>query len=689
MPAEFHFLSPFWFLALAPLALLLMILARRRGGLDAWRRVVDERLLVALGVADDGPARRWPLALLGLGWVVAVIALANPTFERLEVPAFRDAAARVVALDLSQSMLAEDLAPNRLARARYKVEDLLRRGAAGQTGLVVFAGDAFAVVPLTDDAESIRAVLPVLEPDLMPVQGSRVDLGLSAALDLLRQAGVPEGEVVLLTDAAGDERARDAAAELRDAGHRLAVIGVGTEEGAPVPGVRSSRGVVLSRLEPGGLRGMAREGGGAYAGITADEGDLDRVLADAGRRVRAGEEARRIEVWRALGPWLTLLLLPLAALGFRRGWALLPVLLALNLSPAVQAPVFAADEVAPQPEVEGGGSHGRGGWRGIWERPDQQAAGALERGNYERAAELARDPARIGAARYRMGDYAGAARALQGVEDSAAHYNRGNALAMDGQLEEALAAYDEALSQSPDMEDARHNRSEVERALREQQQAQQTNQQQDQQDQQDQQGQQGQQGQQDQKGQQGRQGQDASQGDAGRSDGEQEASAADRSVDDDAGADETSAADDSDTRPDSADARGRSGEQDRDASTDSRPDGGQDSSDTENVGAGPDEETSDEARARREREAQAADDYRREARAAGGEAESDAETQSDKDIGGAGGEGKDPAQREARRAADQWLRRIPDDPGGLLRRKFMYQYRMRAGGADNIGEDPW
>ncbi|WP_200233401.1 BatD family protein [Thiohalocapsa halophila] len=471
MPDEFRLLNPGWLVALVPLALLLVGLARNGGGSGPWRRVIEPHLLAALTVGADGRPQRWPLAVLALGWLVAVIALANPTFERIEVPAFRDAAARVVVLDLSQSMLADDLAPNRLERARFKVEDILRRSRNGQVGLVVFAGDAFTVAPLTDDGETIRNMLPALSPEIMPAAGSRPGLGIQEGLKLLRQAGVRDGEVVVLTDDPGGARARSAAADLRRAGHRLAVIGVGTPEGAAVPGVRTSRGAVIAQLEEGKLRSLARHGGGDYARISVDDADLREALArDESGRVREDEDPMQADVWKELGPWVTLAVVPLAALGFRRGWLLLPAVLALNLGLVTPAPVLAqtsgggpADPAASASAAPEPGLGER--WRDLWQRPDQQAAGALAGGDYARAARLAQDPARSGAARYRLGDFDAAAEAFGAADDAQAHYNRGNALARAGRLEAALEAYDQALARAPDMADAAYNRERVQEAL--------------------------------------------------------------------------------------------------------------------------------------------------------------------------------------------------------------------------------
>jgi Ca-activated chloride channel family protein len=450
VPAELHFLRPAWFLALVPLALLLWHLARRAGAAEAWRGQIDAHLLPHLLVGGGRP-RRWRLALLGLAWLLAVTALAGPVWERQPAPAHRSAVARVILLDLSPTMLAGDVAPSRLVRARLEVLDLLRAGADGQTALIAFGAEPFLVAPLTTDTATIAAQVPSLAPDLLPVDGaSHTDLALQAAGELLAGVAGRPGEVLLVNDGLPQPASAFAAAQrLAGDGHRLSILLV-----APPPG-----GDGLATAEHGSADGaspdrdalarLAEIGGGRLVTLTADGADTRALLADPqGARDAADDEAPlSADRWREEGPWLLLLLVPLAALGFRRGW-LAPVL----------AVVFLVPSGAPQAGV----------WQDLWWRPDQQAARALAEGRAAEAAERFADPAWRAAARYRAGDYAGAAEDLAGLGGAVADYNRGNALARAGRLAEALAAYDRALVAAPGLADAAHNRELVRRLLAQQ-----------------------------------------------------------------------------------------------------------------------------------------------------------------------------------------------------------------------------
>lgn len=338
MLAEFHFLRPWWLLALLPLALLLRRIRWLRGTDHAWLKACDAHLLPYLLLHHPGGAGWLAVGLLGLGWLLAVLALAGPTWSKQPQPVFHRLDGRVIVLDLSPSMLAEDLKPSRLSRARFKIADILRRSEEGQTGLVAFAGDAFVVSPLTQDADTITALLPALDPAIMPVPGSRTELGLRKAADLLKQAGFTQGAILLVADGSSGQRALAAARTLVKEGFRVSVLAVGSAEGAPIPrpggGFVEDRSgnLVVSQLDSAALRELAAAGAGHYAELRTDNTDLDWLLSQDTllTTMNVEREQRETALWREQGSWLVLLLLPVAALAFRRGW-LLGLLLPLCL----------------------------------------------------------------------------------------------------------------------------------------------------------------------------------------------------------------------------------------------------------------------------------------------------------------------------------------------------------------------
>lgn len=446
MLADFHFLRPAWLLALPIAAWLAWRVGIGRGGKSGWLDVVDKALQpFVLSDGENISQRRWPLLAVLASAVFATLALAGPTWDRLPVPAYRSDESLIVALDLSRSMDATDVAPSRLARARLKLLDLLERRQGGQLALIVFTSNAFTVTPLTTDSQTIAALIGALSTDIMPSQGSNIEVGLAKAADLLRQAGSGRGEVLLITDAVASPRAFDLSDSLRRDGVTTSVLAVGTEQGAPIPVIgggflTDNRGqVVVPQLNFDNLERLATAGGGRFARLSAGDTDLDRLFPRdfvGSAILSADEERREADIWRDQGIWLCLALLPLVALGFRRGWVY--VLVASLAFPSQQAFAFA--------------------WSDLWLRPDQQGIRALDRDAPDQAAALFADPEWLAAARYRAGQYGASASALDGIDTADAHYNRGNALARAGELAAAIDAYDRALELAPDHEDAEFNR---------------------------------------------------------------------------------------------------------------------------------------------------------------------------------------------------------------------------------------
>jgi Ca-activated chloride channel family protein len=596
----FHFLRPWWLLVLVPWLALSWQLWRRDFDRDAWRAICDEALLPFIVEGGVPGRRRAGVLLLVLAGALAAVALAGPAWRELPQPVYRQQDAVVVVLDLSRSMDAADLNPSRLARARAKVRDLIRQRRDGQTALVVFAGDAFAVTPLTDDVNTIDALVPSLTTDMMPVRGTRTDRALHVAATLLEQAGARRGRVALITDDAGSTGLDSAVARLTQAGHRLSVIGVGTPGGAPIPvgdGAvltdAAGRTIVPRLMEPA-LRSLAQTGNGGYARLSLDDRDLAQVLGGDTPGWSSVSDVLGLtsDRWREEGPWLLLLLLPLASLAFRRGLLALTLVVLLPLP----EPALALDRGGP------------------WHNDDQRGARAFQARDYGPAAEAFRDPEWKAAALYRAGRFEQAAAALEPLRHADAMYNRGNALARLGRFDEAMELYVQVLRAEPGHDDARHNLG----LLRQRQLPP--------------------------PGQGGGQGSESAQRSPGGPDGSSPGSRQDGSASPPPVGDEPT--DDGASDP-SRDAGGS-------PRSSSAPTPGQDP-------------------------VQAPTTPREGAAAESSEADLPPASAGD-DLS----EGGD----ESRQAMEQWLRRITDDPAGLLRRKFRHQYSRRPRG--EVAETkPW
>lgn len=443
MLSELHWLRPLWWLALPVLALLWWwrrrLLVRDEG---PWAALVDAHLRPAVlrPGARSGALRQD--ALVALGLLLLVAALAGPVWQRVERPVLRLEQAHVLLLDLSPSMQRADVAPSRLGRAHFELLDLLAALDEGHTGLVAFGAEPFLVAPLTSDTATLVEQVPALTPAVLPVQGAtRPALAIEQARGLLERAGVGAGTVVLITDGVADALgALSAARSLAGAGHRLAVLAVVADPDD-------------ARLAP--WRRLATAGGGELVVARADDADLRRLLPgpDPEAPRASPDAAARPTRWRDDGPWMVLALLPLAALAGRRGWlGLLPVVVGV-VGLCGAAPGTAGPDPSSAPQV----AQSAWRWADLWHRRDQQAVAAFLAG--AAADGVFDDPRWQAAARYQGGQYEAVLALLHGQFDVAAHYNRGNALARLGRWREAIAEYDAALVLDPGHGDAQHNRA--------------------------------------------------------------------------------------------------------------------------------------------------------------------------------------------------------------------------------------
>lgn len=325
---DFQFLRPAWLLALPLLWGMALWLARRRNSEGGWAQLIDAELLASLRLDGGGKRGRSPWPWLALAWTLALLALAGPSWQQAPSLAYRGSSAWMLVLDLSPSMTATDLTPNRVTRARYALDDLLNGAQDARVGLVAFSDEPYTVTPLTDDVATIRAMLPPLAPDIMPSAGDNLAPALEQAGALLKQGGGKNAQIVVLTDGFSDPAAAFAAAKkLQSQDITVSVVGIGTSSGAPLSAagggfVQNAKGHLnLARLDTERLQQLASSGGGRYADLAQLPNLIGYLQASADRSSRATEN-KNIRVAHRLdgGVWLLPLLLLAAALLARRGW---------------------------------------------------------------------------------------------------------------------------------------------------------------------------------------------------------------------------------------------------------------------------------------------------------------------------------------------------------------------------------
>ena len=461
MLTEFHFLRPLWLLAIPLVWWLVFRLLGKWWSTANWEKIVEPHLLQFLATT---PATQktsllpWIMCFTG---TLLLLALAGPVWEKVPQPLLQKSQARVLVLDLSFSMLATDIKPTRIDRARFKLEDLLKRFVEGDTALIAYAGEAFVISPLTHDPATIAALLPGLRPNIMPVPGSRAEHAFSLAANLLSRSKSGSGHIIWITD--GIEGQDFAALENTVGRNRLSILAVGTESGSPVAlseggFLKDKNGaIVIPKLNSQPLEKLADIKQGSFTVLSIDDRDVEGIIEaeTTATDFIEDEQLRSSDKWNEEGPWLLLLALPLAASLFRRGllfsWSLLLLFGISSLPNSAQA--F--------------------GWDDLWLRTDQQAEKLFQAGAEKDAAQLFENPEWKGTAAYRTGDYEKAIEEFSRKDRPLANFNRGNSLAFAGRLEEALAAYEKVLAENPKHEDALFNHDLVEKILQEQQKKQQ------------------------------------------------------------------------------------------------------------------------------------------------------------------------------------------------------------------------
>ncbi|CRL47109.1 MULTISPECIES: tetratricopeptide repeat protein [Pseudomonas] len=441
---------PWWLLLLPVLGWLLWQLWHRQKRAGRWQMILPPAFHAALLSGGNGRDSKLPWVVLGLAWVLTVLALLGPSWQRVEQNSQKPADPLVVVLELTPEMLATDVTPNRLEQARRKLLDLLEVRSDAQTAIVVYAGSAHTLVPLSDDLSTSRNLLDALKPSLMPEAGHRADLAVSKALALLSQGALGDGRILLIGSTLTEQEREGIHKALDGHSTEFLMLGIGTAEGAPVAQedgsfLKDSEGAILvPRLDNSSLKAFAHDLGGRYRQAQLDEADLRALgLLDGPRMLRDDGQLLRLDTWADQGYWLLLPLLLLAACAGRRGWLFcLPLLLALP------QPSYAFD------------------FEDLWLRPDQRGLHLLRQDHPARAAQYFQDPQWQGVALYEAGDYSGAAQRFAQGSDAHAHYNRGNALAKSGELEAALDAYEQALELQPDLRPALTNKALVESLLK-------------------------------------------------------------------------------------------------------------------------------------------------------------------------------------------------------------------------------
>lgn len=478
---NFHFIRPWFLAAILPLLLVIVFLRKQVRAQSGWQGVLASHLYDNLVSTETGKHSSPPWLLLFAGWLLTCLALAGPTWEKLPQPVYQVSKGKVILMDMSMSMRAEDIKPNRLSRVRFKAMDLLGALQEGETGMVAYAGDAFVISPLTSDVQNLEALIPSLSPEIMPSQGSDAVYALETTFDLLKNAGYQEGDVFWITDGIDLSEVAPLRNLLSAHDYRINILAVGTEDGAPIKIANGNflkdraGAVVIPKLRTSALSTISRSTGGRFVVSRPDDADIGylteaRIEPEATAEEQGAKDDSFGDQWKEFGPFLLLLLLPVAAYGFRRG--VLPVFLVLVLADS-QTQVYSQEDQPSQVSTSSDIENSSSWWNNLWQTPNQQGAKSFEDGDFTAAAGQFEDPMWQGLSHFNAGNYERAAEIYSTMDTADGNYSLGNALAQNQQYPEAIAAYERALELDPDYPNAAENKQYLEDLMEQQQQDQQ------------------------------------------------------------------------------------------------------------------------------------------------------------------------------------------------------------------------
>mgnify|MGYP000383259281 FL=1 len=652
---QFHFLRPEWFIALIPLMLLVILIRKTTAKQSGWQSVIPSHLYQYMVIGKNELGAKPPMWMLAFVWIISVTALAGPTWERLPQPVYQLKMGHVIVIDMSLSMRATDMTPDRLTRAKYKAIDLVNAIGEGEMGLVAYAGDAFVISPLTEDAGNITTLLPSLSPEIMPVPGSDPLLGIESAAELLTNAGYNSGMIYWITDGIELEQQQELQEYVASIPFTVNALTVGTSEGAPI---RQQSGellkdftgsIVIPKLNEGAVKGVVKTSGGRFESFTSNDADIEALAAVSlldKTDSEEGEEESNLQgdQWKEVGPYLLLLLLPFAAFAFKRGLVFIVLIGVLSPSFVQNAHALQSSQdlqnVAAQTSSAPASSSGPNplSW---WQKPfmndNQEALNSYQRGKYKDAVNQFNDETWKASSLYKSGDYEGALNAYQNIPGPNSAYNQGNALAKLGKLEEAIKKYDQALREAPDFEDARTNKKIIEDLLKQQQQQNQNEQQQNQ--------------------DQNESGDNSEQNDSQNSDQNNQDGSNDQSGQQNPGEGQQS----DENQDQSANNEQQNSGDDSQQSDDSKINDESESSDSQQQNAEQDQsEQNESAQQNSGQPKESEQQSEREAQAAQGQAEELTD-----------------AEKEELQRMESLMRRVPDDPAFLLKRKMQLEAQKR------------
>lgn len=425
----FHFIRPQWLWLILPFATLLFLNWRSREKEQDWMKIIPKHLMSVLQVGEKGWSKQLPLKLMLFAGIITIIIISGPSWKKEASPYGEDATNMVIVLDVSESMLQSDLAPNRLMRAKQKIEDILVARDAGRTGLIVYSGSAHIAMPLTKDKKVFTPLLESISTKIMPRKGKFAEYTVPL-IDKILQGDQSPSTILLITDGVNERAQATLKRYLDNTTHQLLILGMGNSEyQSDIP------------YEEKSLEDLAASASGNLYTTTINGDDVAWVVNKTNNNLLISKD--NTMPWADAGYPLTFLVAALYLLWFRKGfvikWCLIIVVTSLSI---VSEPIQAAD------------------WqfKDLWLTPDQQGKLLFDKGQYNEAAVVFESTQWKATSYYLAGEYELAQNYYLREDSTAAKLGVANALARQREYVAARAMYEEVIKREPDFPGAVENR---------------------------------------------------------------------------------------------------------------------------------------------------------------------------------------------------------------------------------------
>lgn len=448
--ALFHFLRPQWLLLLIPYIGIIYLLFRKDQVQLQWQKIIAPHLLKHISVGHSDYRSINPTSLSGLLIVIIIIILAGPTWSRQVTPLSQDQSALVIMLDASESMNQSDIQPSRLERSKQKIQDLLKLRQGSHTALIVFAGSAHTVLPLSNDKDILINYLQAIKSSIIPVSGKFPERAFANVRALDTSPEVPL-TLLWIGDGFSSQTRNDFKDYFSEHADQLLILGMGQSHTAN----NKENNASFIPLEETAMQAIAADNNGHYIYATYDAKDVNQINQYIERHFVDVDDD--FSPWQEPGYYLIFPLMALFLLWFRKGWTLYwSFFLAMNLLFVTQEPAYSAgNELTVETASETATLEASKieFWKqqfiGWWLTPNQQGYWLYSQGNYIEAAERFVDPLRKGLSYYQAEQFKLAAEYFSRIDTPQGLFYLANAQAHGQDYLKAIATYDRLLLIEP------------------------------------------------------------------------------------------------------------------------------------------------------------------------------------------------------------------------------------------------